>query len=209
MSTPLSSRHARAAAGLLLAALAMMTGALPALAQTTPCEAIFEPMLMAGISQADLHLKRQWRMIDGAWVAAYRLEGEKPNPFDPARLGQPSPEKPSPAAPLPPITGFATARDVRCNASTASAKPDVMLVYTAAGVRFQEGKGPWSGVVPDAALAVIQLRRAGAGWTLIDRTAERGAMPPDAQRSPPHDTLARQLATIPWLPPRKRRKAAR
>lgn len=225
MSTTLPFRHARALAGLLLAALAMMTAALPAIAQTTPCDAIFEPMLASGIAEADLHLRRQWRMFEATWVAAYRLEGEKANPFDPARLRALSPQRPAegkpgpsqaqprakttPAAPLPPITGFATARDVRCNASAASAKPDVILVFTAAGVRFQEGRGPWSAVVPNTALAIIQLRRAGTGWTLVDRTAERGAMPPDAQRSPPHDTLARQLATIPWLPPRKRRKAQR
>lgn len=208
METPLYHRLV-AIAALVLAAAALPTGVTPVFAQTTPCEAIFEPVLAAGVSQADMHLRRQWRMIDGAWVAAYRLDGEKVNPFDPARLRELSPQPPATAKPLPPITGFATARDVRCNASAASAMADVMLVYTAAGVRFQEGKGPWSGVVPDAALAVIQLRRAGPDWTLIDRTAERGAMPPDAQRSPPHDTLARQLATIPWLPPRKRRKSAR
>ena len=212
----------------LAAPLAMLLGATAAHAQTTPCDAIFEPVLAAGIAEADLHLRRQWRMIEGTWVTAYTLEGEKANPFDasklrgpPAALSQgkatpaqvkaaPSAGPASPrAAPLPPITGFATARDVRCNANAASARPDVVLVYWAAGVRFQEGRGPWSAPLPGAVIAVIQLRRAGDGWTIVDRTAEGGVMPPDARRSPPHDTLARDLATSPWQPSRKPRKVRR
>lgn len=222
--------RAVAAVAVLLAAAAMLSGVTPALAQMTPCDAIFEQALSAGITEADRHLRQQWAMIDGTWVSAYRLEGEKPNPFDPRRLGEISPPRtaegtpgaaatqpparpaPPPATtstPLPPITGFATARDVRCNASASYAKPDVLLVYTAQGVRFQEGKGPWSAVLPSAVVAAIHLRRAGAGWTIVDRTAEGGVMPPDAKRTPPPDALARRLATVPWLPPRKSRKIRR
>ncbi|MEQ1712327.1 MAG: hypothetical protein ABL908_13120, partial [Hyphomicrobium sp.] len=60
----------------------MLLGATAAHAQTTPCDAIFEPVLAAGIAEADLQLRRQWRMIEGTWVTAYTLEGEKANPFD-------------------------------------------------------------------------------------------------------------------------------
>ena len=211
-----------AAVAMVLAAAAILFGVSPVVAQTTPCEAVFEPTLTGGIAQADAYLRRQWAMIGSNWVAAYRLEGEKSSPFDPDRLRQQLPQRPAEgtagkpaapgprkAAPLPPITGFATARDVRCNATAASARPDVLLIYTAAGVRFQEGKGPWSEVIPDAVVAAIHLRGAGNGWTIVDRTAERGAMPPDANRTPPPDTLARSLATEPWLPTKRRRKPRR
>lgn len=215
------SRPAHCASRLIAAialACATLDATTPARAQTTPCGAIFETALAGGVAQAEQHLQKQWAMIDGTWVAAYRLEGEKVNPLDPSRLREqrPAPGTDRPAAgaapqpkPLPPVTGFASARDVRCNASAASAKADVLLVYTAAGVRFQEGKGPWSDVLPRAVIAAIQLRRAGAGWTLVDRTAEAGVMPPDARRSPPEDALARKLATQPWSAARKRQRVRR
>ncbi len=226
-----SNRSVHLSATVATTAASMLIAATSARAQTTPCEAIFEPVLAAGIAEADRHLRQQWAMIDGNWVAAYRLEGEKANPFDPARLREKSQQRPAATAPgalvgpkppqpgaaqanpalaaLPPIAGYATARDVRCNTTAASAKSDVVLVYMAAGVRFQEGKGPWSAVLPNAVIAAIQLRRMGDGWTIIDRTAEGGVMPPDAKRSPPDDALARQLATVPWLPPRRSRKSRR
>lgn len=212
------------------AALVVMAGA-PLHAQTTPCEAIFEPRLAEGIAATHARLRRDWRILDEAWVTTYTIEPARQSPFDPDRLGgaadgarpaagpaerasDPAPKR-GPggrdARPAPAVTivGHVSARDVRCNASAAAAADAVTVVYSAAAMRFQEAPGPWSAALPDATLAAFVLLRSRDGWTLLDRTADRGVLPPDARLSAPADGVARTLATKPWQRSRRPRRTRR
>lgn len=205
----LAIRPHRTAIG--LSALLPLVIAAPLSAQTTPCEAVLDPVLAEGIAEANARLRLEWRMLDGTWVTAYRLEGEKPNPFDAPKqkLSAAALDRAAADAPPTPIDGFASAIDVRCNATASSARPEVALIYSAGGLRFKEGKGRWSAPLRDVPIAVVALRRAGARWAVIDRSADKAVLPPDARRSPPPETLAAELATLPWATPRSTRRPAR
>lgn len=193
----------------VLAALLPLTAAATASAQTTPCEAVFEPALAGALAMARARVRLEWRDLGPAWSTRYRLEGEKTNPFDAARLkaarpqpAPPSERLPGPAAaaakPLPPVEGFASAYDVRCNASAASAADAVKVVFTASALRFKEGRGPWSDVLREAPIASYLLMRSHNGWTVIDRTADDAVLPPDARRDLPPEGLAQKMASEPW-----------
>ena len=190
------TRHSLVAAAAIALSVA---GTTPLQAQTTPCEAIFEPVLAQAIAEANLRLRLSWRMLDDAWVTAYVIEPAKINPFDPDRLGErPPAARGKPPTPAAPVVGHASARDVRCNASASSAVEGTTIAYIASAVRFQEGSGPWSAILPNATIASFVLKRTAAGWTLVDRSAEHGVLPPDARLSAPSDTIAQSLAAKPW-----------
>lgn len=175
-------------------------------AETVACAAVTEPALAEGIALLRERLRREWRESGRGWATHYRFEAEKANPFDTGRLAELKPgtgkiaSGTSAKAPPPaPIEGYASAFDVRCE--TANEGQDarvVKVVFTAARLRFKEGGGAWSPTIRNAPIASFILTRAEAGWAVVDRTAEDGALPPDAHRSLPAEHVAQQLFEEPW-----------
>lgn len=167
-------------------------------AQTTPCDAISDPVMQDGIAGARTRMRLEWRDIDGIWTTGYVLKGETPNPF--ALVTEPRPAKPLAAVPpTAPIKGYVAARVVRCNVIVTSWPARTLRVrFSAAAVRFQEARSPWSPPIPDGILGEFAMAHEGGRWTMTDLSAEKSVLPPDRRLDMPPETIARTVTRAAW-----------